>query len=97
MVEGVADDKRDVLLGAAVGQPVPAEHALNAEDDAVTVGCDGLEQGREVTGQIAVEHDVALLGEDAKVHGPGVQVDTRVESVLCGLEAHHGLLAWVGA
>jgi hypothetical protein len=65
--------------------------------DAVAVGREGLQQGGEVTGQVTVEDDGAVLIEDADAHGPGVQVDAAVESMLLGVEAHHGLLAWVGA
>jgi hypothetical protein len=84
-------DDGDVVLGAAVGEPIPAEHAL-ADDNAVVVGCDGLEQGGEVTREVAVEHHLAIVGEDAQVHGPGVQVDAAVESVLVGVETNHGYL-----
>jgi hypothetical protein len=96
-VQGVADDEGEAVLGAAVGEPVPAEHALDTDDDAVAEGSDGLEQGVEVAGEVLVEDDVAGVVEDADVHGPGVQVDAAVESVLGGVEAHHGLLGWVGA
>jgi len=43
----VADDEGEVVLGAAIGEPVPAEHALDAKDDAVLEGRDRLEQGVE--------------------------------------------------
>jgi hypothetical protein len=35
--------------------------------------------------------------EDAHVHGPCMQVDACVESVLLVVESHHGLPGWVGA
>src|ERR1700722_781574 len=41
-VQRVADDKGNVVFGAAVGEPVPAKHALDADDDAVAVRCDDL-------------------------------------------------------
>ena len=47
--------------------------------------------------EVAVEEDVAGVVEDADVQGPGVQVDAGVESVLLGVEAHHGLPGRVGA
>jgi hypothetical protein len=31
------------------------------------------------------------------VHGPGVEIDAAVESVLAGVEAQGALLGWVGA
>jgi hypothetical protein len=46
---------------------------------------------------VVVEDDVAIVRQDADVHGPGVQVDAAVESVLAVVEAHGGLLGSVGA
>jgi hypothetical protein len=40
-----------------------------------------LEERLEVAREVAVIDDVALVGEDADVHGTGVQVDAAVESV----------------
>jgi hypothetical protein len=40
-VEGVAEDEGDGFLGAEVGEPVPAEDALDADDEVVAVGLDG--------------------------------------------------------
>jgi hypothetical protein len=37
-VQGVAQDEGDVLFGAAVGQLVPAEHALDADHQALAKG-----------------------------------------------------------
>ncbi|MCB9878105.1 MAG: hypothetical protein H6835_10930 [Planctomycetes bacterium] len=48
----MADDEVDVLGGAEVGQSVPAEDALDADDQVVAVGRDELEErggvGRDV-------------------------------------------------
>ena len=40
--EGEAKDEGNTLVGAEVGQPVPAEDALGPDDQIVTVGSDGL-------------------------------------------------------
>ena len=56
-VQGVSDHEGNVLLGAAVGEPIPAEHALDANDDAFAERCDGLEQGIKVTGEVVIEDD----------------------------------------
>ena len=52
---------------------------------------DDLQQGLELTRQVAVADDGAGVVEDADVHGPGVQVDAAVESMLAGVEAHGSL------
>src|SRR5207245_1893731 len=37
---------------------------------------------------VLVEDDLALAVEDAQVHGPGMEIDAAVESVLAVVEAH---------
>src|SRR5262249_13022798 len=87
-VQGGPQDEGDVLLGAEVGQPVPAEGALDGNGEVVAEGGDGLEEALRFGGQVAVEDDLAGLIEDAQVHGSGVQIDAAVESVLMIVEAH---------
>jgi hypothetical protein len=50
-----------------------------------------------VAGEFPVGDDGAVVIEDAQLKSPGVQIDASVESVLGGIEAHHGLPGWVGA
>jgi hypothetical protein len=97
MYRGVAQDEGDGVFGAAVGQPVPAEHALDTDDEIVAERREGVEQGVEVAGEVFVEDDLAVVIEDADVHGSGVQVDAGVESVLLVVEAHGVLPGCVGA
>ena len=87
-VEGVAEDEGDVL-GAEVGEPVPAEDALGGDDQVVAEGFDGFEEELGLAGQVAVQQDVAApVLEDAEVHGAGVEVDAAVVSMLASVEAH---------
>jgi len=37
----VAEDEGDALVLTEIGEPVPAEHALDGDDEVVTVQCDG--------------------------------------------------------
>jgi hypothetical protein len=46
--------------------------------------------------EVSVANDRAGSVEDSEVRGPCVQVDTRIESVLFVIEAHHGLLGLGG-
>src|SRR5262249_54158435 len=94
---GVAEGEGDVVVAAGVGEPVPAVHALAADDQALAEGLDGAEERRGGGGQVAGEALLALVVEDAEEQAPGVQVDAGVESgVGGGLEvAHEGLrLGW---
>jgi hypothetical protein len=42
-------------------------------------------------GAMVSRDDLAVVVEDADVHGPGVQVHAAVESMLTGVEAHGNL------
>ena len=87
-----------VLVLAQIGEPVPGEHALDADDQAVAEGRDGVRGRRRAGGEVLVEDDVAVVVEDADVHGSGVQIDAAVESVLLVVEAHGATPeVWVGA
>src|SRR5579872_6037900 len=77
---GVTEDEGDVLVAAGVGQPVPAVHALAGDEQAVTEGSDGLEEGTRSGGQVASEDDLTVAVEDDEEEGPGVQIDASVES-----------------
>ncbi len=66
-VQGVAEDEGDALVLAEVGEPVPGEHALAADDEAVAEGRDGVEEGVGLGGQIAVSKTVvAVVVEDVQ-------------------------------
>jgi len=40
----VSEDKGDALLDAEIGEPVPGEDALDADDDILAKGLDGIEE-----------------------------------------------------
>src|SRR5262249_56500945 len=75
------------------GEPVPAGHALAADDQAVAEGLDGAEERLRGGRQVAGEASLAVLVEDAEEQGPGVEIDAGIESGAGGgLEvAHEGL------
>jgi hypothetical protein len=87
-VECMAQDERDRLLGAEIGEPVPDEHAFDGDDDILPVGLDGPEKIIRCGFAVTVEHGVALLIQDAKVHGSGVQIDSAIKLVLVGVKSH---------
>jgi hypothetical protein len=80
--QGVAEGERDALVVTQVGQPVPGEHALAADDQVLAVGLDRPEERLRVGGQVLLEDRLALVVQDVDEHGPGVQVDAAVKSVL---------------
>ena len=81
-VEGVAEDEGDLLVRAQIGEPVPGEHALGADDEPVAKRLDRVEEGGGRGGQVAIEDRLALGVEDVGVQAPGVQIDAAVVYVL---------------
>ena len=83
---------------AEVGEPVPGEHALDADNDVGTEGGDGSEESVGVASKVFVVDRCAGSIQHTQVHGPGVQVDAGVKAVLSVVEPHsHGLLGLGGA
>jgi hypothetical protein len=93
-VESMAEDKGDALFTAEVGDPIPAEQALDGDRQVLSVGSEGLQQLLSITGQFPVDEDCALLVQDAEIETAGVEVDTTVMNMLSGVESHRGLLSW---
>jgi hypothetical protein len=56
-----------------------AEYALDADDQPVAQGCHGPQESLGPAGEVLVADHVAVVVEDADVHGPSVQVDAAVE------------------
>ena len=87
-VEGVAQDEGDLLLGAEVGEPVPGEHALAADDEPFAERRDRIEEGGGIGRQIAIEERLALSVEDVRVHAPCMEIDAAVVLMLVVVETH---------
>jgi len=92
-------DKGDVFSGAPIGDPIPGEYALDADDPIGAIGGNSLEEGLGIAFHVAMEQDVADLIEDAQIQGPGVQIDAAVVGMLLRVEAHEvssllGVIDW---
>jgi hypothetical protein len=87
--QGVAQREGDGLVLAAVGQPVPGEHALAADDEVLTAGLDRLQEGGGLGGQVLLEDRAAGVVKDVGVHAPGVEIDAAVKSVRPVVVAQH--------
>lgn len=77
-VQGVAEHEGQLVVGTEVGEPVPGEHALAADDDAVAIGSYGVEERRGRRRQIALEDGLAVLIEDMAIQGPCMEIDAAV-------------------
>jgi len=90
--EGMAEHEGEAVLLAQVCYPVPAEEALDGDDEVLLVGLERCEQRLSVTGELSMEQGVSCLVEDAHVEAASVQVDSAVMPVLLGVKSHGGLL-----
>ena len=90
-VERVSQQKAEVALMAEVGQPVPIEGRLTA-DDQITL-FERLQCSEEPLDLLGVKIPMQMLFtemiDDTDVHRVGMQVDPAVEFVLSVVEVHH--------
>ena len=71
-VQSMTEDEEDFLTGAQVGNPIPSEHALDGNDQVVTVRSDGAEKDGRIATDILVKNNLPSLVQHAEVHGSGV-------------------------
>ncbi len=64
------------------------EHAFYRRHDVSSVRCNDLEEEIGPGGHVSVDQDLPALVKDTEVHGPGMEIDSAVESVLLGVEPH---------
>jgi hypothetical protein len=86
--EGMAQDTGDCLCSAELGKPIPGAHACDRDDQTRPVGSHGLEEGFRSGWHMAGHQELTIVAHDADVHGPGMQGDATVKSVLVGVESH---------
>ena len=90
MAQACPRTKGMFVVAAAVGEPVPAVHALAADDESVAEGLRRLQEGFGGGGEVAAESGLSVVVEDDEEQGPGVEIDAGVESDIGGrLEATH--------
>jgi len=56
-IEGMAQDEGNAFLSTQVGEPRPSEDTFNGDNQAVTIGGNGLEEGFWGGLHVAVQHD----------------------------------------
>src|SRR6185503_2142201 len=94
-VESVSQDKRQAGSLAGIGQPIPPEHALAADGEAVLVRLDELEEVIEVVVlDIGVDQFFALAIHDADVHLTRMQIDSAVVFGRGSIIFHSSIQCW---
>ena len=91
-VQGVAQREGDRFVFAEVGEPIPGEHALDADDQAGAVRRDGVQENLGARRQIAFEDGGTGVIENVREHTSCVQIDAGIECVRLFVEAHGYLL-----
>jgi len=79
--EGLPEDAGQALVGTQVSPPVPGEETCDTAEHVLPGGHEGVEKGGWTSGHSAVPQELPLLGQDAEVHGAGMQVDAAVNLV----------------
>jgi hypothetical protein len=78
------------FAGPEVGPPRPREEPRDPDNQSRTRGRNGLEQWGRPGLHLPVDQDLALVVQDADVHGTGMQGKAAVQWVRCGVEAPEG-------
>jgi hypothetical protein len=73
---------------------VPGKQAFGRQDELLAVGGNGLEKRLWGGGHVPVQQRCTRLVEEANVHGAGVESETTVTWVLCGVEPHKVSSSW---
>jgi hypothetical protein len=84
---GMAEDEGKGLLGTQVREPRPGEDPCDRDDEVVTIGRNRRETRLRAGLHVLVQHDLAVLVEDADVHGAGLPIEATVCLVLWGVKA----------
>lgn len=87
-IQGMAQDKRDILFIAEVGYPVPGEDTLHGDDNILSERIDSLQKDVGSRLDVPVQDNLSLLIENAEIHRPGVKVDSAVKFVLISVKSH---------
>jgi hypothetical protein len=67
-VEGMPEDKWNAFVVAKICYPVPGEDAFYSDNNILTKGSDGFEEGITVSVQVAMFPDFSFFIEDADIH-----------------------------
>src|SRR5262249_19797323 len=87
-VQRVPQNKRNIVLGAQIGEPIPSKDAFHANRHVFSVGGYRFKEQLRGTRHVSVQHDLALRIQDTDVHRSGMQIDSAVVSVLLSVKSH---------
>jgi hypothetical protein len=71
-IQGVPQDKGNLVLRAQVGEPIPGEETFHSDNQAIPVGSDDLKKGFWRGFHITVHTYFSRVAQDADIHGAGM-------------------------
>jgi hypothetical protein len=77
---------------AKIGDPVPGEYALHANDDVRKVWFDDVQKYVGIDRRVFVEYDLSSSIDDTDIHGLGVEIDAAEVFVVLCVKSHLVLL-----
>jgi hypothetical protein len=83
----MAEYELDVLVRAEISDPVPGEHAFDADNQVISIIGNHLEQGLWRGFDIFVNGHLPGIIEDTHVQGARMQVNSAGITVLLGIES----------
>ena len=88
-VKGVAQQKRNIVLGTDIGQPIPAKHALYGNGHIFKVWENELKKSFRIGFDVFVHFGFTGLIEDTHIHFSCVQIDAAIKFVLFLVKTHN--------
>ena len=85
--------KRDVVFGTEVSQSVPAEYALDTNDNVLQIRKNDFKKWFGIGFDILMNHDFSFAADNADIHFSGMQVDATVIFMLIVVEFHFASFA----
>jgi len=84
----MAQDEWDFVLGAKIGNPIPGEHAFDADNDIFKEWEDDIEKRFGIGLKVLMYSGFSLLIDDANVHFSCMQIDAAIKFVLLIVKSH---------
>ena len=78
----MTEDKRDVLGGTEIGEPVPGKHTFCRNDDIFPVWFDGFQEALRFCAHVAVDKDFSMAIQNADINGSCMKIDAAIEFML---------------
>jgi hypothetical protein len=87
-VEGLPEDEGHTFARTQIRPPIPREDPFNRDDKIITRRRNALEEDLGACLAVLMHQDLPIVVHDADVHRPGVEIDSTVCFMLCGVKAH---------